>query len=153
MTTRQIVSTVVGGALAVGLAMPADAQVRRRIITTDGSVAVQSEPFVVKGDIRCPEGFVVQVQGRVYAFQDRQTPAQFGGVDEACWVNPPFDPVGTVHFLPIGDCVLCAPLPPGATTSGGGVSRSPGGNAGRGAVGGGGGNGGALPSGSGDVGD
>lgn len=150
MATRQIVATLVGCGLAVGLAAAADAQVRRRIVTTDGSMAVRSEPFVVKGDIRCPDGFAVQLQGRVYVFQDRQNPAQFGGVDESCWVNPPFDPVGAVQFLPVGDCVLCAPLPDGATASGGGVSRSPGGNAGRGTPGAG---SGALPSGSGNVGD
>lgn len=144
MPTRQIVAILVGCGLALGHAAAADAQVRRRVITTDGSMAVRSEPFVVKGDIRCPEGFAVQIQGRVYAFQDGQTPAQFGGVDESCWVNPPVDPAGAVRFLPVGDCVLCAPLPDGAAT-GGGISRAPGGNAGAGAGGRG---SGALPSGS-----
>lgn len=151
MRARQIVSGAVAGAVVLGLAASADAQARRRVITTEGSLAVQSEPFVVKGDIRCPEGFAVQVQGRVYAFHDRQTPPQFGGVDEACWVNPPFDPFGAVAFLPVGDCVRCAPLPAGTTASGGGVSRSPGGNAGVGAPGGGG--SGALPAGSSPAGD
>ncbi|MCW5890127.1 MAG: hypothetical protein KIT14_06195 [bacterium] len=63
-------------------------------------------------------------------------------------MNPLADVAETVRFVPVGDCVLCAPLPPGTTTSGG-VSRSPAGDAGRSTAGG----SGALPSSSGHVGD
>ncbi|MCW5890128.1 MAG: hypothetical protein KIT14_06200 [bacterium] len=75
MTARRIVSGVVGCALLAGIVAPAGAQVRRRIITTEGSMAVQSQPFVVKGDIRCPDGFAVQLQGRARTVTRRRSSA------------------------------------------------------------------------------
>jgi len=90
----------------------AQASPRRRQRTAD------AERITIFGDVNCPEGFTVLFTGNVFAFQQKGVdPPQFGGVDPACWINPPREAPFLGTWTSVGDCVVCEPASSGVPTA------------------------------------
>src|SRR5262249_37948533 len=69
-------------------------------------------------DVRCPDGFEPLFRGNIFAFvQKGADPAQFGGVNPACWFNQPLETDFLGNWTNVGDCVVCQRLAPGQTPS------------------------------------
>lgn len=97
---------------------------RRRSASTVNVDARQR--LVVYGDRVCPDGFTPLIVGNVYAFQQQGVDVPgFGGVDPACWKNPPLETTFLGQWTSVGDCVVCEPASPGSPTSTG-TSSAPG---------------------------
>lgn len=112
--------------LLLGTAVWAEAQLGNGRRRTTSSVNVDSsQRLTVYGDRVCPTGFTPLIVGNVFAFQQKATAgnvAQFGGVDPACWKNPPLETEFLGQWTNVGDCVVCEPASAGSHTSTGTTS-------------------------------
>jgi hypothetical protein len=93
-----------------------------------------SERLTLFGRFTCPDGFAPLFTGHVFAFVQKgvETP-QFGGVDQACWIDPPLETDFLGNWTSVGDCVVCEPdgAPPGGTTTAPAPGAGGGGSSGR----------------------
>ena len=94
---------------------------RRRTTSTVSVNATQR--LTVYGDRVCPEGFTPLIVGNIFAFRQKGTDVpQFGGVDPACWKNPPFETDFLGQWTSVADCVVCDPAEAGSPTAPGTIS-------------------------------
>lgn len=120
------VPSIVIGLLLIA-AVAADAQVQGRRRTTSSVTVDSRQRLTVFGDRVCPAGFTPLIVGNIFAFQQKVAGGgvpQFGGVDPACWTNPPLETAFLGQWTNVGDCVVCEPAPTGSPTSTGTTSPS-----------------------------
>jgi hypothetical protein len=112
-----LLATVTGAEAQVGVG-------RRRTMSTVN--VDSSQRLTVFGDRVCPTGFTPLIVGNIFAFQQKVSGSvpQFGGVDPACWKNPPLETDFLGNWTTVGDCVVCEPAPAGSPTSTGTTTES-----------------------------